>query len=76
MTDGEKPVGSVIAVRGAVVDVGFASGELPRLDEALVDPEALRREWVSEVPDFRTALLLQSAWLADRELELEQRACP
>jgi asparagine synthase len=36
------------------------------LDETLVDPEALRREWLSEVPDFRTALLLQSAWLADR----------
>jgi asparagine synthase (glutamine-hydrolysing) len=46
------------------------------LDEALVDPEALRREWLSEVPDFRTALLLQSAWLADRELEIGQRTCP
>jgi hypothetical protein len=46
------------------------------LDERLVDPDALRREWLSEVPDFRTSLLLQSAWLADhyaavdRELEL------
>ena len=37
------------------------------LDEALVDPDALRREWLSEVPDFRSSLLLQSAWLADRE---------
>ena len=37
------------------------------LDEALIDPEALRREWLSEVPDFRTSLLLQSAWLADRQ---------
>jgi asparagine synthase (glutamine-hydrolysing) len=46
------------------------------LDEALVDPEALRREWLSEVPDFRTALLLQSAWLADQELELGQPARP
>jgi hypothetical protein len=35
------------------------------LDERLVDPDALRREWLSEVPDFRTSLLLQSAWLAD-----------
>jgi hypothetical protein len=41
------------------------------LDDTLVDPEALRREWLSDVPDFRTSLLLQSAWLADQELELE-----
>lgn len=40
------------------------------LDERLVDPEALRREWLSEVPDFRTSLLLQSAWLADQELDV------
>ena len=40
------------------------------LDETLVDPVALRREWRSEVPDFRTALLLQSARLADEDLEL------
>ncbi|HEY4826060.1 MAG TPA: asparagine synthase-related protein [Solirubrobacteraceae bacterium] len=39
------------------------------LDETLVDPEALRREWLSEVPDFRTSLLLQSAWLTDHALE-------
>jgi hypothetical protein len=39
------------------------------LDETLVDPEVLRHEWLSEVPDFRTSLLLQSAWLADQELE-------
>ena len=44
------------------------------LDETLVDPEALRREWLSEVPDFRTALLLQSAWLADQDLELARAA--
>jgi hypothetical protein len=44
------------------------------LDETLVDPEALRREWLSEVPDFRTALLLQSAWLAEQELGLTQAA--
>jgi asparagine synthase (glutamine-hydrolysing) len=40
------------------------------LDDTLVDPESLRREWLSEVPDFRTALLLQSAWLADQRVEL------
>jgi asparagine synthetase B (glutamine-hydrolysing) len=39
------------------------------LDETLVDPEALREEWLSEIPDFRTGLLLQAAWLADRERE-------
>lgn len=44
------------------------------LDETLVDPEALRREWLSEIPDFRTGLLLQSAWLADRELGLASAA--
>lgn len=50
------------------------------LDERLIDPEALRREWLSEVPDFRTSLLLQSAWLAhhhaamDRDLELAPAA--
>lgn len=46
------------------------------LDETLVDPEALRREWLSEVPDFRTALLLQSAWLTEHERELSLPACP
>jgi Asparagine synthase len=49
----------------------FAAGWSGRgLDETLVDPEALRREWLSEVPDFRTSLLLQSAWLADQELHV------
>lgn len=37
------------------------------LDETLVDPEVLRSEWLSDVPDHRTSLLLQSAWLADRD---------
>jgi asparagine synthase (glutamine-hydrolysing) len=46
------------------------------LDETLVDPEALRREWLSDLPDFRTALLLQSAWLAERELDLAATAVP
>jgi hypothetical protein len=42
------------------------------LDETLVDPDALRTEWLSEVPDFRSSMLLQSAWLADRELVAER----
>jgi Asparagine synthase len=33
------------------------------LDASLVDPDALRREWLDEEPDFRSALLLQVAWL-------------
>ncbi len=41
----ETPVGRVVAVRGAVVDVAFDATELPRLDEALVvewdQPETL-----------------------------------
>ncbi len=36
MTPSAQPRGSVLAVRGAVVDVGFAGGRLPRIDEALV----------------------------------------
>lgn len=34
------------------------------VDDALVDPEALRRAWCSESPSTFSALLLQSAWLA------------
>ena len=48
----------------------FAAGWSGRgIDETLVDPEALRNEWLSDVPDHRTSLLLQSAWLADRANE-------
>ena len=36
MTEIERPEGRVAAVRGAVVDVVFASARLPRLDEALI----------------------------------------
>jgi asparagine synthase (glutamine-hydrolysing) len=32
------------------------------VDERWVDVEALRREWHSEQPDFRTVLLLHKAW--------------
>jgi len=37
------------------------------VDPALVDPEALRAEWLRPVPDFRTAILLQAAWLYQRD---------
>jgi asparagine synthase (glutamine-hydrolysing) len=33
------------------------------VDLALVDPDALRAAWLAPEPDFRSALLLQSAWL-------------
>jgi hypothetical protein len=35
------------------------------LDESVVNPEALRREWLSDTPDPRTACLLQYAWLTE-----------
>jgi asparagine synthase (glutamine-hydrolysing) len=44
------------------------------LDEELVDSEMLRREWLSDVPDIRTALLLQSAWLSDQVPAMDQAA--
>jgi asparagine synthase (glutamine-hydrolysing) len=34
------------------------------LDTALVDPDALRREWAKPRPDFRAMTPLQAAWLA------------
>jgi hypothetical protein len=33
------------------------------VDADLVDPTALRREWLEPAPDHRSAMLLQSAWL-------------
>jgi hypothetical protein len=36
------------------------------LEESVVDIEALRRTWLSERPDPRTASLLQYAWLAEQ----------
>jgi hypothetical protein len=33
------------------------------VDEELVDPDALRAEWLKDTPHFGTAALLQSAWL-------------
>ena len=35
------------------------------LDESLVDADALRRTWTAPVVDFRSVLLLQSAWCND-----------
>jgi hypothetical protein len=35
------------------------------LDTEMVDPEVLRDEWLSDSPDFRTAGLLQLAWLSE-----------
>ncbi len=36
------------------------------LDESVVDAEALRRSWLSDTPDPRTACLLQYAWLTEQ----------
>ena len=36
MPESAQPRGSVLAVRGAVVDVAFDSAHLPRIDEALI----------------------------------------
>ena len=44
------------------------------LDETLVDADALRGEWLSEIPDFRTALLLQSALAGGSSSQLEDAA--
>jgi asparagine synthase (glutamine-hydrolysing) len=42
----------------------FAAGwDGAGVDPAHVDVAALRREWLSEEPDYRTLLLLQTAWL-------------
>lgn len=35
------------------------------LDQSLVDPEAVRREWLATVPDVRSLVPLQAAWLAE-----------
>jgi hypothetical protein len=37
------------------------------VDSDLVDPEVLRRVWSEDEPDTRSWLLLQSAWLAQRQ---------
>jgi asparagine synthase (glutamine-hydrolysing) len=39
------------------------------LDPTWVDAEALRREWLSTRPDYRSLTALNAAWLASREAE-------
>jgi asparagine synthase (glutamine-hydrolysing) len=39
------------------------------VDSSLVDPDALRREWLGESPNYHSAVLLQLAWLHDHGLE-------
>jgi asparagine synthase (glutamine-hydrolysing) len=39
------------------------------LDPTLVDPEALRREWLSPRPEYRSLTALNAAWLASRGAE-------
>lgn len=39
------------------------------IDESVVDPEALRRRWRAPFVDYRSAMLLQSAWLHDRRAQ-------
>jgi hypothetical protein len=52
------------AVWGPGVRVFAADWGGEGVDERWVDAAALRREWLSERPDFGTALLLHAAWLA------------
>jgi asparagine synthase (glutamine-hydrolysing) len=35
------------------------------LDGSVVDPDAVRQTWLAEPPDYRSAMLLQIAWLHD-----------
>ena len=37
------------------------------LDHDLIDPEALRKEWLSPLPDYRSLTPLNAAWLATRD---------
>jgi asparagine synthase (glutamine-hydrolysing) len=39
------------------------------VDPAWVDPEALRREWLSPRPEYRSLTALNAAWLASRGVE-------
>jgi asparagine synthase (glutamine-hydrolysing) len=42
------------------------------VDNALIDPEHLRREWLADVPDGRTLGLLHQAWLSRLAPALEK----
>jgi asparagine synthase (glutamine-hydrolysing) len=46
------------------------------VDEDLVDPDALRAEWLAETPDVRTALLLQTLWLDRQQRDPARAAAP
>jgi asparagine synthase (glutamine-hydrolysing) len=70
---GALPDGVLARPRKALFDEAFfgpASREFARgwdgsgVDSELVDPEALRREWLDPEPRPQTAMLLQSAWLS------------
>jgi asparagine synthase (glutamine-hydrolysing) len=78
VADGALPE-RLVARRGkAVFDTAFF-GEASRrfaeewsgggVDTSLVDPEELRRAWLGLVQPFRTATLLQLAWLHDHSEE-------
>jgi hypothetical protein len=43
------------------------------LDPALVDPAALRAEWLAPKPDARAGSALQAAWLATSPVEAQER---
>jgi hypothetical protein len=45
------------------------------VDTALVDPEALRENWLSKVPHLPTMNLLQQAWLHTQQT-IEEPATP
>lgn len=36
------------------------------VDDRLVDSGALRREWLSDLPDFRSMWILHAVWLGQR----------
>jgi hypothetical protein len=62
-----RPVPSLTATFFADATRQFAAGwDGAGLDESIVDPEALRRTWLSDRPDTRTGCLLQYAWLSEQ----------
>jgi hypothetical protein len=51
------------ATWGPAVRTFAADWEGKGVDRRLVDVDALRSNWLSPAPDFRTGLLLHAAWL-------------
>jgi len=51
---------------------GFDGRAISGIPRDLVDEAALRREWVQPTPDSRSQTLLQAAWLAALESQVEQ----